>query len=71
MVNKKTSKSIKKWIAVIIMIISTSVIIFNNVGQSFQLMQLDITKNTMYWVAGFALVAGALWVLYLDRVLRQ
>lgn len=64
------NKNIKEWIASIIMTVSTSIIVFNNIGQSLQLIQIPLSKIAMYWIAGSALVAGAVWTLYLERVLK-
>ena len=60
----------KELIALIIMIISTSIIVFNNIGQSLTLIQLSISKTAIYWIAGFAFISGAIWILYLNKVFK-
>ena len=68
--SKKLSKNVKEMISSLIMIISTFIIVFNNVGQSLQLIQIPIGKIAMYWIAGFAFISGMIWTLYLNKILK-
>jgi len=72
MARRKQNKAelIKYLVATGIMVISTSLIIFNNVGQSLQLFQLNLSRNLIYWIAGISFGIGALWVSYLNRLLK-
>lgn len=67
---KRLDKNIKEIIASIIMIVSTSLIIFNNVGQSIQLIQIPLSRVAIYWIAGVSFGIGAVWVSYLNKLLK-
>ena len=67
---RKTKKNIKQWVALAIMILSTSVVVFNNVGQSIQLIQVSLTRNQMYAIAIFSFAIGAVWISYLNKLLK-
>ena len=60
----------KEWLATAIMLISTTIIAFNNIGQSLTLVQLPFSRTTQYWIAGLSLFVGAVWTLYLEKVLK-
>ena len=66
----KLKKTTREWISIIIMMISTFIVVFNNVGQSFQLIDIPLSKNAMYWIAGLSFIAGMVWTLYLEKVLK-
>lgn len=66
----KTDKTVKEWITSIIIAVSTFFIIFNNVGQSFQLLQIPLSKEAMYWIAGTCLFIGIVWESYLNKILK-
>lgn len=67
---KKIPKSFKEVVATIIMVVSTTIIVFNNVGQTFQLVEIPFSKTIMYWVAGLSLLSGIIWESYLNKVLK-
>jgi hypothetical protein len=67
---KIISKNAKEFIAAGIMIVSTSIIIFNNVGQSLQLVQLNFSRNAYYWIAGISFGVGAVWISYLNKLIK-
>jgi len=67
---KKINKTIMEFIASAIMILSTSIIIFNNVGQTIQLIQIPLSKIVMYWIAGISFGVGAVWVSYLNKLIK-
>ncbi len=67
---KKISKNMKEWIASIIILVSTFIFIFNNVGQSLQLVQISLSKTAMYWIAGISFVVGVVWTFYLNKVIK-
>ena len=64
------NKTQKELIATLIMIVSTAFIVFNNVGQSFILLQIPLSKIAMYWIAGTCLMVGIVWESYLNRILK-
>jgi hypothetical protein len=66
----KLKKSTREWLSIVIMVISATIIIFNNVGQSFQLFQIPLSKTTMYWIAGICFFIGAVWTMYIEKVLK-
>jgi len=68
--NKKVSEIIKNIVASSIMIVSTSIIIFNNVGQTIQLIQVPLSRTIMYWIASVSFVVGAVWTSYLNKLLK-
>lgn len=70
MAKKFLNKNQKGWIATIIILISTFFIIFNNVGQSLQLMQIPLSKLSIYWIAGICLGLGIIWTFYLNKVIK-
>ncbi len=70
MAKRKLSKNVKEWFGAIIMIISTSVIVFNNVGQSISLFQIPLSKIAMYWIAGLSFFAGVAWISYLNKIIK-
>jgi len=63
-------KTTKEWLSVAIMMVSSAVIIFNNIGQSVQLIQIPLSKISMYWIAGISLGIGAIWTMYLEKVIK-
>lgn len=67
---KSDTKLIKSLIASGIMIVSTSIIIFNNIGQSIQLFQITLSKTTMYWIAGISFAIGGVWTAYLNKLIK-
>ena len=68
---KKLSKNARENIAMIIMLFSTTIIVFNNVGQSLQLIQIPLSKIAMYWIAGIAFTSGVIWTLYLNKIIKS
>ena len=63
-------KKSKEWISYCIMLISSTIIIFNNIGQSITLIDIPFSRITQYWVAGISFFVGAVWTLYLEKVLK-
>ena len=63
---KKNKEIISFWV----MLISTIIIVFNNVGQSFTLIDIPFSRNSQFWVGGFSFFVGAIWTLYLRRIIK-
>jgi hypothetical protein len=64
---KKKNKNI---MAYAVMLVSTTILAFNNTGQLITLIDLPFSRNTQYWVAGLSFIVGAVWTLYLEKVLK-
>jgi hypothetical protein len=67
---KILTKTNKEWIALAIIMLSTSIVIFNNIGQSFQLIELNLSKENYYWIAGISFFIGSVWTLYLNKIIK-
>jgi len=63
-------KKYKQRFAYGIMLVSTTIVIFNNVGQTMTLIEVPFTKTIQYWVAGISFFVGAIWTLYLKGILK-
>lgn len=66
----KIKKKNKNMIAYAIMLISTSIVVFNNVGQTINLIQLPFSRTTQLWIGIFSFIAGAIWTLFLEKVFK-
>jgi len=53
------------------MLVSSTFIIFNNVGQSLTLSELSLSKSALYWIAGVSFVLGSIWTLYLNKIIKS
>lgn len=63
-------KKYKERFAYGIMLVSTILVVFNNMGQTMQLINIPFTKTAQLWTGVFSFIAGAIWTLYLKGVLK-
>ena len=63
---KKNKETLSLWI----MLISTIIIVFNNVGQSITLIDLPFSRTAQFWVGVVSLLVGIVWTLNLRGILR-
>jgi len=66
MAKKKT----KKRIAYIFLVISTFILIFNNIGQFLTFVSIPFTKTTQIWIGIFGISLSVIWYMYLDGVIK-
>jgi hypothetical protein len=63
-------KKIKQRFAYGVVLISTIIVVFNNMGQTLQLVNIPFTKTALLWTGVFSFISGAVWTLYLKGVLK-
>ena len=63
-------KRTKNNLANIVLILSTIIVVFNNIGQSITLVQLPFSRTAQLYAGIFSFIAGAIWTLYLERVFK-
>ena len=66
----KMKKKNKEWIAYAIMLISTTIVAFNNIGQSITLVQLPFSRTAQLYAGILSFIIGAVWTLYIEKVLK-
>ena len=69
--SKNINEFMKGLLAITIMLVSSTFIIFNNVGQSLTLFELSLSKSALYWIAGVSFVLGSIWTLYLNKIIKS
>ena len=67
---KILKKSTKKKIAYITLLLSTTLLVFNNVGQTFTLINIPFSRESQILVALISMTLCSIWYLYLEGVLK-
>lgn len=66
----KFKKKTKKGIAYTLLTISTFILIFNNIGQAFTLVNVPFTKNIQMYAGFIGAVLSFVWYSYLQGAIR-